>query len=85
MVITITELKENIGHYLGEIPNEDVYITKNGKQVAKIVGMKRDKERELRQLFGMAKLPAAYADPGYDPDYGQLRAGLAVSDERAAR
>ncbi len=38
MVITATEFKTNFGKYLDMVSaNEDVYITKNGKMVAKMV------------------------------------------------
>lgn len=37
MVITATEFKTNFGKYLDLLMNEDIYITKNGKTVAKMV------------------------------------------------
>lgn len=38
MVITATEFKTNFGKYLDIVSsNEDVYITKNGKMIAKMV------------------------------------------------
>jgi antitoxin (DNA-binding transcriptional repressor) of toxin-antitoxin stability system len=36
MVITATELKTNIGHYLSAVSEDEVFITKNGKVVAKL-------------------------------------------------
>ncbi len=35
--ITATEFKTNFGHYLALVPVHDIWITKNGKRVAKIV------------------------------------------------
>ena len=35
--ITATELKMNLGHYLEKVLTEDIWITKNGKTVAKLV------------------------------------------------
>ena len=35
--ITATEFKTNMGHYLEMIPYEDIWITKNGKLVARLV------------------------------------------------
>ena len=35
--VTATEFKMNFGHYLDLIPTEDIWITKNGKLVARIV------------------------------------------------
>lgn len=36
MSITATELKKNLGRYLMLSATEDIYITKNGKVVAKL-------------------------------------------------
>ena len=37
MVVTATEFKANFGKYLELIAQEDVFITRNGKTVAKVV------------------------------------------------
>lgn len=38
MIVTATEFKMNLGKYLDMVTsNEDVYITKNGKMIAKMV------------------------------------------------
>lgn len=37
MVVTATELKTNFGKYLDLLLSEDIYITRNGKTVAKMV------------------------------------------------
>ena len=37
MVVTATELKTNFGKYLDLIAQEDIFITKNGKTIAKVV------------------------------------------------
>ena len=36
MVVTATNFKASIGHYLDNIAKNDVYISKNGKIVAKL-------------------------------------------------
>ncbi len=36
MVITATEFKVNFGKYLGLLATEDIFITKNGKMIAKV-------------------------------------------------
>ena len=36
--VTATEFKMNLGHYLERVLTEDIWITKNGKTVAKLVG-----------------------------------------------
>lgn len=35
--VTATELKMNLGHYLEKVHTEDIWITKNGKMIAKLV------------------------------------------------
>ena len=37
MVVTATEFKTNFGKYLEMIAHEDIFITRNGKTVAKVV------------------------------------------------
>ena len=37
MEVTATEFKLNFGHYLDRVLTEDIWITKNGKIVAKLV------------------------------------------------
>ncbi len=36
MVVTATEFKVNFGKYLSLLATEDIFITKNGKTVAKV-------------------------------------------------
>lgn len=37
MVVTATEFKTNFGKYLDMITQEDIFITRNGKTIAKVV------------------------------------------------
>lgn len=37
MVVTATEFKTNFGKYLDLIAKEDIFITRNGKTIAKVV------------------------------------------------
>ena len=53
MVITATELKANIGHYLSAASEDDVFITKNGKLVAKLSSPVLDKQALLDSLVGI--------------------------------
>ena len=73
MQVSVSELKSNVGKFIVLADEQDVYITENGKQVAKIVSMRRDKVAEMKSLFGIAKLPPEYDDPSYDPDYKKFR------------
>ena len=56
MSITATELKMNLGKYLMLAEKEDVYITKNGKVVAKLTNPFQDRVDMAKSLFGI--LPA---------------------------
>lgn len=37
MVVTATEFKTNFGKYLDMLLSEDIFITRNGKTIAKVV------------------------------------------------
>ena len=56
MSITATELKINLGKYLMLAEKEDVYITKNGKVIAKLTNPFQDRVDMAKSLFGI--LPA---------------------------
>jgi len=73
MQVALSELKINVGKYVDLAEKEDIYITRNGKRVAKIVGTNRDKVADMKSLFGIVKLPPVYNDPNYDPVYKKLR------------
>jgi prevent-host-death family protein len=53
MQITLTELKTNTGKYISLADNEDVFVTRNGKRVAKITRAKIDKIAAAKALFGI--------------------------------
>jgi len=53
MVITATELKENVSHYLTAVSEDEVFITKNGKIVAKLSSPDQDKQAMLDSLVGI--------------------------------
>jgi prevent-host-death family protein len=55
MLVTATEFKNNIGRYLTLVASEDIFITKNGKSVAKLSSAKQDKIELAKSLFGIAK------------------------------
>jgi len=70
MVVTATEMKNNFGKYLEISQREDVYVTKNGKQVAKLVNLEEEHEALLDSLIG------AFAPYGKPEDW---------EDEKSAR
>ncbi|MBO4388926.1 MAG: type II toxin-antitoxin system Phd/YefM family antitoxin [Spirochaetales bacterium] len=53
MTITATELKENLGYYLGFVAKESVCITKNGKAVAVLTSPAFQKLEALNSLIGI--------------------------------
>ncbi|MBD5465011.1 MAG: type II toxin-antitoxin system prevent-host-death family antitoxin [Lachnospiraceae bacterium] len=53
MSVTATELKNNLGKYLLLSATEDVFITKNGKVVAKLTNPYQDRVQTAKSLFGI--------------------------------
>lgn len=53
MSITATELKSNLGKYLMLAATEDIFVTKNGKVVAKISNPYQDRVDIAKSLFGI--------------------------------
>ena len=53
MSITATELKINLGKYLTLAETEDIYITRNGKVVAKLSNPYQDRVETAKSLFGI--------------------------------
>ena len=56
MSITATELKLNLGKYLQLAESEDIYITRNGKVIAKLSNPYQDRVDAVKSLYGV--LPA---------------------------
>lgn len=53
MSITATELKNNLGKYLLLAAKEDIYITRNGKVIAKLTNPNQDRVDIAQSLFGV--------------------------------
>ena len=53
MIITATEFKSNLGHYLALVETEDIVITRNGKRIAKLTDAAKDKTDILHALTGI--------------------------------
>ncbi len=53
MSVTATEFKLNLGKYLALAENEDIYITKNGKVVAKLTNPNADRVETAKSLLGI--------------------------------
>ena len=52
MSITATELKANLGKYLLLAATEDIFITKNGRIIAKLTSPYQNKLDMIDSLFG---------------------------------
>ena len=52
MSITATELKSNLSQYLLMAASEDIYITRNGKVIAKLTNPYQDRLDIAESLFG---------------------------------
>lgn len=53
MSITATELKQNLGKYLLLSAKEDIYITKQGKVIAKLTNPYQNRVDTAKSLFGI--------------------------------
>jgi len=53
MVVTATKFKASIGHFLDAVSKDEVFITKNGKVVAKLSSPVQDKQALLDSLVGI--------------------------------
>jgi len=53
MSVTATELKNNLGKYLQLVSKEDIYITRNGKVVARLSNPYQDRVDIANALFGI--------------------------------
>lgn len=53
MIITATELKTNLGKYLELASIQDIFITKNGKNIARLTSQSIDKLSVLDSLVGI--------------------------------
>ena len=59
MVITASELRTNIGKYLLLAGKQEIYITKNGKSIAKLTSASADRVAVLDSLVGVVPKEAA--------------------------
>lgn len=53
MIVTATELKTNLGKYLELATIQDIFITKNGKKIARLTNPSIDKLSVLDNLVGI--------------------------------
>ncbi len=60
MIVTATEFKTNLGKYLELAMQQDIYITKNGKSIARVTNPSVNKAELLDDLVGI--IPADTGD-----------------------
>ncbi len=53
MQISVSELKAHAGKYVSMASELDVYITKNGRRIAKLTSPQRDKVSAAKALFNI--------------------------------
>ena len=53
MYVTATEFKSNIGRYLSIVADEDIFIAKNSRRVAKLISDKQAKADIVRSIIGI--------------------------------
>ena len=51
--ISVSELKANAGKYVAMAGNQDVFITENGRLIARLTAAKPDKVEAAKSLFGL--------------------------------
>ena len=51
MIVTATEFKTNIGKYLDMLTKEDIFITRNGKIIAKVINPQVSAVDSLRGML----------------------------------
>ena len=51
--ISVTELKTNAGKYISMVDTQDIFITKNGRLVARLTTARPDKVGAAKSLFGL--------------------------------
>lgn len=59
MIVTATEFKTNLGKYLEMAMNQDIFITKNGKNIARLTSPAVNKLAVLDKLVGIIPTDSA--------------------------
>lgn len=74
MIVTATEFKTNFGKYLDMLTKEDIFITRNGKTIAKVInpqvsavdslrGMLKNVPSDIDMDSLREERPSKYEDP----------------------
>ena len=65
MIVTATEFKTNLGKYLEMAASQDIFITKNGKSIARLTSPAVNKLALLDDLAGIAPQAKAMDEKYY--------------------
>jgi prevent-host-death family protein len=60
MIITATEFKNKVGKYLNIAQKEEVIISKNGKNIAKLIAISENEFPATKSLAGVFEKAASY-------------------------
>jgi prevent-host-death family protein len=60
MIITATEFKNKVGKFIEIAKKEDIIISKNGKNIVKIVSVGEDEYPSTQSLLGVFEKAAGY-------------------------
>ena len=64
MIVTATEFKTNLGKYLEMATSQDIFITKNGKSIARLTSPAVNKLALLDDLVGIVAMKIPYERSG---------------------
>ena len=53
MLVTLSQLKVNPGKYAAMAVRQDIFITKNGKKIARLTNAEPDRVAAIKSLFGI--------------------------------
>jgi hypothetical protein len=77
MDITLSALRTNPGKYFNMARFGDVFVTRRGKRLGRIVAeakkSKADKDQAFDLLYKIASSPSNHFNPSTDPDYNLIR------------
>lgn len=73
MNVSLSVLKTNPAKYFDLANVTNIIITRRGKAIGSIVGVKSAKLLAVEALIGSADFPSEYDDPNCDPDYELAR------------
>ena len=55
MIVTATQFKQNLGRYLDLAAEQDIYITRHGRETVRVAGPVSERVALLDHLAGIAK------------------------------